>query len=541
MRAPRVLSICMIAFLCSCGTPEEKADQTYDTAADQLIAEFDGKVDKKAVDKVLELSKKITLDWRSKGITNYITTLKAQLKGMGKECKKLDDIEDFTIGQVLPGLEDWDLAPKDSTTTSVTYALKDDNPNKKYEKCPPIAQKGDLSCVLIVDTAALMAQKNISPSAIQAAVDNMLDADALLKDEDKKFKDYAKSYLSNLATQIHKYGIDVATVRAEYTMRKEGVCDNKVIDGKEIAKLRGIEDATIVLRRLVGLKDFEVRPKGSECLKLGSAGTATNSKIDKEIKKYVEDVKKDSTKAFCSDMSNTNPNVIAIYKAFEDGLKRGVKAQLATVWIGTFRNGRPWRIKGKVIVVKIDGCHAKDQIKYTTSPLVLDLDRDGLDLTTTRVEFDLRATGQVQKVTWAGKREGFLALDSNNDGRITSGRELFGNHTLCGLETCSDGAVALAMHDGNKDGRIDSGDAVFWSLQVWVDANGDGESSASELKTLADHGITAISLKATPMNKQVEGGKISLSLKVEAKGGAMTAYDVWFHNNASPGFRAPLH
>ena len=119
MRAPRVLSICMIAFLCSCGTPEEKADQTYDTAADQLIAEFDGKVDKKAVDKVLELSKKITLDWRSKGITNYITTLKAQLKGMGKECKKLDDIEDFTIGQVLPGLEDWDLAPKDSTTTSV--------------------------------------------------------------------------------------------------------------------------------------------------------------------------------------------------------------------------------------------------------------------------------------------------------------------------------------------------------------------------------------------------------------------------------------
>ncbi len=538
MRAPRLLSICMIAFLCSCGTPEEKADQTYDTAADQLIAEYDGTVDKKAVDRVLELSKKITLDWRSKGIDNYVTTLKSYLKSKGMVSAKLDDIEDFTIGQLLPGLEDWDLAPKGSGTSSVTYALKDGNPNKKYEKCPPIAQKGDLSCVMIVDTAKLLAEKNINPSSIQAAVDNMLDGDSLLKDEDKKFKDYAKSYLTNLATKIHKFGIDIATVRAEYTMRKEKVCDNKVIDGKEISKLRGIEDSTIVLRNLVGLKDFQVRPAGSECLKLGSAGKATNAKIDKAIKEHIKKTK--DKNPFCSDMSNTNPNVIAIYKAFEDGLKRGIKAQLATVWIGTFRNGRPWSIKGKVIVVKIDGCHAKDQIKYTTSPLVLDLDRDGLDLTTSRVEFDLRATGQMQKVTWAGKREGFLVLDNNNDGRITSGRELFGNHSLCGLDTCADGAAALAQHDANKDGRINSADAVFWNLRVWVDANGDGESQASELKTLADHGITSIGLKAKYMDKQVKGGKISLTLQVEAKGGAMTAYDVWFHNNASPGFRAPL-
>ena len=371
----------------------------------------------------------------------------------------------------------------------------------------------------------------------------MVEQDKLLKEEEQKFKDFAKSYLIDLATQIHKYGIDIATVRAEYTLRADKVCDNEVVDGKEIAKLRGIEDSTIVLRNLVGLKDFEVRPKGSECLKLGSAGAVTDNKIKAAIQSHIDKTKKDNP--FCHDMSNNNPNVIAIYKAFEEGLVRGVKAQLATVWIGTFRNGRPWKITGKVIVVKIDGCHAKDQIKYTTSPLVLDLDRDGLELSTDRVSFDLRATGQPQSVTWTGKREGFLALDLNKDGQITSGRELFGNRTLCGLERCADGAAALAMHDekangGNEDGVIDAGDAVFWSLGIWVDENQDGQTQASEMQTLAQHGITSFSLKPHRMDKKVAGGKITLSLQVNAKGGAMTAYDVWFNNLASPGFSTPL-
>ena len=545
MRSTRLLSVCLITFLFSCGVPEETESGTYDTAADQLIAEYgDTKINVKAVDKVLELSKTITLDWRSKGILSLITALKKELASQGKTCKSLDQIEDFTIGQLLPGLEDWELAPKeDSTTTSVTHKLKNDNPNKKYEKCPPIEQKGKLSCVMITDTAKLLATKSIDPASISAAVDKMVEQDSLLKEEEQKFKDYAKSYLTNLATQIHKYGIDIATVRAEYTMREDKVCDNEVIDGKEIARLRGIEDSTIVLRNLVGLKDFQIRPKGAECLQLGSAGAATDAKIKAAIKKHIDKTKKDNP--FCSDMSMVNPNVIAIYTAFEEGLVRGVKAQLATVWIGTFRNGRPWSIKGKVLVVKIDGCHAKDQIKYTTSPLVLDLDRDGLQLSTTRVAFDLRATGQPQSVTWTGKREGFLTLDLNNDGRITSGRELFGNRTLCGLERCADGAAALAMYDkksqgGNADGRIDAGDAIFWSLGIWVDQNQDGQTQSDEMQSLAQHGITSFSLKPTYLDKKVAGGKISLSLQVNAKGGAMTAYDVWFHNLAAPGFSTPL-
>ena len=60
-----------------------------------------------------------------------------------------------------------------------------------------------------------------------------------------------------------------------------------------------------------------------------------------------------------------------------------------------------------------------------------------------------------------------------------------------------------------------------------------------EVQSLAQHGVESFQLNPTPMNVKTEGGNISLSLKVNAKGGAMTAYDVWFHNVAQPGFSLP--
>lgn len=541
MSALRTGSIFMMAVLLfSCGTTEEAETVPYESAADQLIAEYgDTIVDRKSVDKVLELSKTVTLEWRSSGILSVVKQVEKQLKNLGKPTTSLTDIEDFTIGQALPGVEDWELAATgDTGTTSVTRTIKDTNPNKKYWECPPIKNIGKASCVMITDTAKKISLSSINPTALTATVDKLVENDALLKEESKKFRDYAKSYLENLALQTHKFGIEIGSIRAEWSMRKAAVCDNEVIDGKQIAQLRGVEESTIVLRNLVGLKDFEIRPKGSDCLKVGAHGATTDAKIKAAIKAHIEKTKKNQL--MCADMSMLNPNVIEVFKQYEKGLVRGINAQLATVWVGTFRNGRPWKIKGKILVVKIDGCNPKDQIKYTTSPLVLDLDNDGLELTTKRVQFDLRATGQPQKVTWTGKREGFLALDLNKDGQITSGRELFGNRTLCGVERCADGAAALAMHDKNADGRIDAKDAVFSSLRIWVDGNHDGTTQSEEMQSLAQHGIKSFSLKANYVNRTVVGGKISLTLQVKTSKGTRTAYDVWFKNNAAPGFATPL-
>mgnify|MGYP001792456528 CR=1 FL=1 len=93
----------------------------------------------------------------------------------------------------------------------------------------------------------------------------------------------------------------------------------------------------------------------------------------------------------------------------------------------------------------------------------------------------------------------FLVLDRNGNGRADNGLELFGNYTAQPDGVSRNGFRALAVLDakengGNEDGVIDSSDRQFESLRLWVDANHDGVCDLSELRTLRDAGLAAISL-----------------------------------------------
>lgn len=112
-------------------------------------------------------------------------------------------------------------------------------------------------------------------------------------------------------------------------------------------------------------------------------------------------------------------------------------------------------------------------------PLVLDLDGDGLELTgaSGNVLFDHNADGIRTGTGWARADDGFLVRDLNGNGRIDSGRELFGVDTLKrNGQFASQGFEALADLDVNGDGQITSADAAWAQLQVWRDANQDGIS-----------------------------------------------------------------
>ena len=64
------------------------------------------------------------------------------------------------------------------------------------------------------------------------------------------------------------------------------------------------------------------------------------------------------------------------------------------------------------------------------SPLVLDLDGDGVETTNVNdqwVMFDLDGDGVKNRTGWAGADDGFLVFDRNGDGLINNGREMFGN------------------------------------------------------------------------------------------------------------------
>lgn len=68
----------------------------------------------------------------------------------------------------------------------------------------------------------------------------------------------------------------------------------------------------------------------------------------------------------------------------------------------------------------------------TASPLVLDLDGDGVETigTVNGVYFDHDNNGFAEDTGWIGKDDGLLVRDINGNGQIDNGTELFGNNSV---------------------------------------------------------------------------------------------------------------
>ncbi len=192
----------------------------------------------------------------------------------------------------------------------------------------------------------------------------------------------------------------------------------------------------------------------------------------------------------------------------------------------------------------------KDPPDNFGSPLVLDLDGDGLELIALEDSvafFDIDRDGVAERTGWAGPDDGLLAIDANLNGVIDGADELFGyGETFSGqqgqapdadrllgpgdLDTrYASGFAQLAEYDSNNDGFIDASDAQFSSLRIWRDLNGDGETDEGELTSLEEAGVASISLAVTTGEVENAGNLVTdFGSYTTTEGVAREISDVWF-------------
>ena len=155
-------------------------------------------------------------------------------------------------------------------------------------------------------------------------------------------------------------------------------------------------------------------------------------------------------------------------------------------------------IEGQTIEFEGREYNVVDSTFRWASPIILDLDGDGIELTDNEngTIFDINGDGEKDRTSWTQSGQGFddafLVLDRNGNGEIDSGKELFGDQN-----GADNGYDELAKLDSNGDGQIDANDEAYSELQLWADMDGDGKVGDGELKTLEEMGVTSISTQYT--------------------------------------------
>lgn len=121
-----------------------------------------------------------------------------------------------------------------------------------------------------------------------------------------------------------------------------------------------------------------------------------------------------------------------------------------------------------------------------------------------RTTFDLDGSGRQATWPWLNSHAGILVWDPAHEGKITSGRQLFGS--VSWWVFFDNGYQALAALDDNHDGQL-SGDELK-GIAVWIDRNGNGVSDPGEVLPVEKLGVRSISVQTTgthdgcPSNRQ---------------------------------------
>ncbi|HDG1697678.1 TPA: hypothetical protein PFE29_004584, partial [Kluyvera ascorbata] len=174
-----------------------------------------------------------------------------------------------------------------------------------------------------------------------------------------------------------------------------------------------------------------------------------------------------------------------------------------------------------------------DKSEAASSPIILDLDRDGIETLAKQagIFFDHDGNHFAENTGWVSADDGLLVIDKDGNGKIDSGNELFGNNTeLSNGSLAANGYEALQELDTNGDGTLNSRDEAWQQLQVWQDRNGNARVDDGELMSLSEASIAAIDTdykNSTWVDKQGNAHK-QIGEVIYLDGSEGQSADVWF-------------
>nr|PID75583.1 MAG: hypothetical protein CSB23_02310 [Deltaproteobacteria bacterium] len=150
------------------------------------------------------------------------------------------------------------------------------------------------------------------------------------------------------------------------------------------------------------------------------------------------------------------------------------------------------------IWVSIDGIvgrHGRSDGIFMYSPVVIDLDDDGIELVdiSAGVRFDWNSDGQRELSGWTSGDDAFLVYDYNGDGLVTMADELSFLNYKEGATTDLEG---LQGFDSSGDGLFSAEDEAWNDFALWQDKNSNGITDEGELVSIEESDLLSINLQS---------------------------------------------
>ncbi len=169
-----------------------------------------------------------------------------------------------------------------------------------------------------------------------------------------------------------------------------------------------------------------------------------------------------------------------------------------------------------------------EHAEHKADPLIVDLDGDGFDLLPFKdgVMFDINGDGKKELTSWITGDDAFLALDRNLNGKIDSGKELFGDQN-----GAPNGFLELSKLDWDKNGILNLKDPMFKKLLLFRDLNRNGKSEKGELTPLYKVGIRSINLNYLKFRLSIKNSiltSLSSYQKEDGQKGQIGDFDLSF-------------